>query len=85
MDKADVMNFLNDVNRELLRAQQLHKPMCSAHDGYAVILEEVRELEREVFQKRRDWYKVREELVQLAAMCARFNEDVIAKLLPGET
>lgn len=70
----------------------------STHEGYAVILEEVRELEQEVFfgEKKaaerfkndlnREWAKtmteelhkerMREECIQIAAMCIRFIQEL---------
>lgn len=67
------------VSNELLRATQMHGPMVSAHEGYAVILEEVRELEREVFVKRQSRSReiMRSEATQLAAMAIRFLIDVV--------
>jgi hypothetical protein len=51
--------------------------MASGHEGLAVILEEYKEFEIEVFKKNRDNIKVLEELSSIAAMCQRFSEDVL--------
>ncbi len=78
--------------------EKYQKNFNSTHEGYAVILEEVRELENEVFfgeKKCRDKYKndlnkdwakeqadkdhkerMREECTQIAAMCARFIQEL---------
>jgi hypothetical protein len=66
------------IRDELERAMQLWPPMQSAHEGYAVILEELEELWEHVKmnQNRRDVGKMRSEAVQLAAMAARFVVDV---------
>lgn len=48
----------------------------SGHEGYAVLLEEVRELEREVFRKDVDPQALRKEAKQVAAMALRFIGDV---------
>jgi hypothetical protein len=66
------------VRDELSRAMELWPPMQSAHEGYAVILEELEELWEHVKmnQKRRDIGKMREEAIQLAAMAARFVADL---------
>lgn len=70
-------NFLRAAGEELRRARTKRpKPLNSAHEGYAVILEEVRELEAEVFKQQRTNLCVLEELVQVAAMCARMAEDL---------
>lgn len=66
-------SFLADVETELARAQSLHAPMHSMHEGYAVILEELDEVKAHVWLKQssRDPAAVYKELVQLAAMVAR--------------
>ena len=86
--------------------EKYQKDFNSTHEGYAVILEEVRELENEVFfgeKKAKSDYKkpqypidkvlehekqftngyvilhkkrMREECVQIAAMCARFIQEL---------
>lgn len=68
----------DDVSKELDRALRKFKRFNSAHEGYAVILEEVRELEREVFkkQKKRKNGKMRQEALQIGAMAMRFILEV---------
>jgi len=67
-----------EVQEELARAQELHEPFNSAHEGYAVILEELDELWEEVKKKReaRLTTKMRREAVQVATMAIRFIKDV---------
>jgi len=76
--------FTQSVREELARARQLNARMNSAHEGYAVILEEVDELWEEVRKKRsaRDPRKMYAELVQIAAMAQRMAEDLILKSGP---
>jgi hypothetical protein len=66
------------VRDELERAMEMWPPMQSAHEGYAVILEELDELWDlvKVNQKRHDLGAMRNEAVQLAAMAARFVADL---------
>jgi len=49
--------------------------MNSAHEGYAVLLEEVDEVKQEVFHGS-DRTKLRDELIQVAAMAQRMAEDL---------
>lgn len=80
----DVQGLVED---ELLDSLNKHDPMNSPHEGYAVILEEVRELEREVFTnptrgcitpadkaqaRLAHLGRMRDEAVQVAAMAQRF-------------
>lgn len=67
-----------DIVKELDRAMRLHGPMNSAHEAYAVILEEVDELWEEVRKKRdaRSRLKMRSELIQIAAMACRAIYDL---------
>lgn len=75
---------LNQIAEELVRARGLHKPLNSAHEAYAVILEEVDELWDEVRKRgnRRDRESMRLELVQIGAMCARALTDLRLVSLP---
>lgn len=70
---------LEHVRDELYRAMKGHGPQRSAHEGYAVILEEADELWDEVKKKtsERDRGKMRTEAMQIAAMALRFMVDVV--------
>ena len=70
--------FPNLVFQELKMARSGHAPMHSAHEAYAVILEELEEFKAEVFKKREARSKGRmlAELVQVAAMAWRAAEDL---------
>ncbi len=67
------------VRCEIERARAKHKPINSAHEGYAVILEELDEFWDEVKKKRemRDKRRMYDELVQIAAMAQRTADDVL--------
>lgn len=69
---------LGEIRAEVERASAMWPPMSSAHEGYAVILEELDELKAHVWtnQKRRDLAAMRKEAVQVAAMAVRFLLDV---------
>jgi hypothetical protein len=70
--------FPDLVARELETARRKHAPMASAHEAYAVILEELEEFKAEVFKRAamRSWDDMLIELVQTAAMCQRAAEDL---------
>lgn len=69
------------VSQELNRAMSMHKPMNSAHEGYAIILEELDELWKEIKKKEyeRNIDRMREEAMHVAAMGIRFMIDVCGK------
>jgi hypothetical protein len=67
------------VARELDRAMRSEGPYNSAHEGWAVILEELDELWEEVRKKRRKRCKakMRHEAAQVAASAIRFINDLL--------
>jgi hypothetical protein len=75
---SDVDRVKEDVLCELGRNMQNWPAYNSAHEGYAVLLEEVDELwdEVKVNQKRRDLEKMRQEAIQVAAVAMRFALDI---------
>jgi hypothetical protein len=76
-DKLKSCPFEDLVALELAKAKAKHKRMNSAHEGYAVILEELDELWVEIKQQNQNKDKIKKELIQVAAMCQRFWEDVL--------
>jgi glutamyl-tRNA reductase len=71
-------SVLDEIGDELREAMNKHAPLNSAHEAYAVILEELDEFWDEVKKKReqRSKYAMRRELIQVAAMCVRTILDV---------
>lgn len=71
--------FTELVRDELAAARENFRDMASAHEGYAVLAEEVDEMwdQVKVNQKRRDPGAMLSELVQVAAMAQRMAEDII--------
>lgn len=71
----------NEVVAELQRAVALHGPQRSAHEGWAVLYEEVDELWDEVKMNgnKRSKARMRAEAIQIAAMAMRFIIDVCDK------
>lgn len=71
-------SFESLVSAELESARKKHALLNSAHEGYAVILEELDEFKAWVWKKReqRDKAAMLKELVSVAAMCQRTAEDI---------
>jgi NTP pyrophosphatase (non-canonical NTP hydrolase) len=67
-----------EVSKELVTATGNWPDFNSAHEGFAVLAEEVDELWEHVKtnQKRRDIMAMRKEAIQVAAMAIRFAIDV---------
>ena len=78
MDKW-ITRVLAEIGEEVQRANAKHAPMNSAHEAYAVLLEEVDEFKAEVWKNRskRDLNHVLIELVQIGAMAQRIAEDCL--------
>lgn len=73
-----VSDFQSLVVAELSRARAKFEPMHTAHEAYAVLLEEVDELWEMVKQKQvhRSPRAMLAELVQIAAMAERMADDL---------
>ena len=76
--KEDMLHITVEVTEEYNRATKGHAPFNTAHEGFAVLLEEVDELKAEVWKNKtkRDPEQMRREAVQVAAMAMRFIHDV---------
>lgn len=70
--------FWQLVTSELTEARDKHAALNSAHEAWAVILEELEEFKIQVFKRReyRDKREMLRELIQTAAMCQRAAEDL---------
>jgi len=76
--KPEVATAVADVHAEVERAMAIHGQLQSAHESYAVILEEVDEFWDEVKKRNenRSDQAMRKELVQIAAMAIRAIVDL---------
>lgn len=90
MNTTIVDSLCQEVSEEVKRAMSLHAGMASRHEAHSVILEELEEFWDEVKlnprkmtpEQQEAWkLKMREELIQTAAMCVR----TIADLNLGKT
>ena len=79
MHSPTIDYVLRQIGDEVAKAENLHAPINSAHEGYSVILEELDEFWEQVRLKRanRDPEKMRQELIETAAMCVRTIRDVV--------
>jgi len=78
----DYHHLATEAANEAIAAASIHRPLNSVHEAYAVILEELDEAWEIVKRKhhRRDYYQLRRELIQTAAMCLRAIHDTIGTL-----
>ncbi len=77
--RGAILLAAQEAANELSRAKTLWpRPYVNAHEGFAVLLEEVDELKAHVWtnQKKRDLEAMRKEAVQVAAMALRFIVEV---------
>lgn len=77
-DESKLLTSLDSVKQEYLRATRINGPFNSAHEAYAVILEELDELWEEVKKKHRDrdYSNMYMEACQVSAMALRFMVDI---------
>jgi hypothetical protein len=71
-----LLEALRMVSDEVERSQSIYGVFASAHEGYAVLLEELDELKAEVWKRERDYGAVAKEACQVAAMAIRLIVDI---------
>ena len=73
-----MINTQHEIAKEYKMAIDNWPPFNSAHEGFAVLLEEVDELKAHVWtkQKERNLEEMRKEAIQVAAMALRFACEV---------
>ncbi len=78
MTSEPTYSVIQAVEAELAQAQLRFPPMHSAHEGYAIILEELDELFEHIRCKQgmRLVHEMKREAIQIAAMAIRFALDV---------
>ncbi len=72
------MRTIKEIKEEVRTAKEKWPPFNSAHEGFAVLKEEVDELWDHVKtnQRDRDVFAMRQEAIQVAAMAIRFANEV---------
>lgn len=73
-NQGAIDRVVHHVVTEVQRARRLHPKFASAHEAYAVILEELDEAWEDI--RANDITMARAEMVQVAAMAFRFLLDV---------
>jgi len=78
MTNHKIEDIILEIAHEVARAKENWPPFNSAHEGFAVLKEEIDELwdEVKVKQKNRDLAKMQYEAIQVAAMAIRFAMEV---------
>lgn len=75
----NIERALKLIEKEARNASSLWPAFNSAHEGYAVLLEEVDELWEAIREKPRNMVEVRGEAIQVGAMVIRFLTDLFPK------
>jgi hypothetical protein len=74
--EARIDTVLSGIKAEVLKAYAKHAPMHSAHEGYAVLQEEVDELWDEIKADRGVQQSGLQEAIQVGAMAVRYMVDL---------
>ena len=71
--------FRYNVDKEISSARSKFEPFHSLHEGYAVLLEELAELQREVFKRPPERLNdnIYKECIQIAAMAYCITQECI--------
>ena len=69
-------HIIQELRDEYYKATVDFPSFRSAHEGYAILLEEMDELKAEVFRKTRLDYQLRKEALHVAVMAIRFITDL---------
>lgn len=71
--------------KEFIKATTKHGNFKSAHEGYAVLLEEMDELKAEVWKRDKDPVLLQKEAIQVGAMALRFLVDITIPILAKQS
>ncbi len=73
----EIRNITEDMLGEYIQARNKFPPMRSYHEGAAIIKEEYDELWDAIKSKSHNSENMREELIQIGAMCIAFINELI--------
>ena len=77
-----IARHFHTIKDQIYKTTAKFPPFNSAHEGYAVLREEVDELWEAIKKKDKDHGAIQKEAIQVAAMALRFLEDVCEKRRP---
>ena len=68
------IDLLNKVSEQVDRVEGKYGSYVSLHEAYGVLIEEIRELETEIFKKHRDFDRVEAETIDCITVLVRLYE-----------
>lgn len=68
------IDLLNKVDSQLEQVRAKYGSFASLHEAYGVLIEEIRELETEIFKKHRDFDRVEAETIDCIVVLCRLYE-----------
>lgn len=75
----EIKTWLEEIELELYVATEKYGPFASAHEGYAIILEELDELWDAIKDKDKGIEEFKKEAIQVGAMALRFLVDICSQ------
>lgn len=68
------IDLLNKVSEQVEKVEDKYGSYASLHEAYGVLIEEIRELESEIFKKHRDFDRVKAETIDCIVVLCRLYE-----------
>ena len=68
------IDLLNKVSEQVEKVETKYGSYASLHEAYGVLIEEIRELETEIFKKHRDFDRVEAETIDCIVVLCRLYE-----------
>ena len=68
------INLLNKIQSQIDECQNKYGSYASLHEAYGVLMEEIKELENEIFKKHRDFERIEAETIDILTVLFRLYE-----------
>ena len=68
------INLLNKIQSQIDECQNKYGSYASLHEAYGVLIEEIKELENEIFKKHRDFERIEAETIDSLTVLFRLYE-----------